>query len=277
MLTLTSPTEKGVCIISPEMGGRIESLRCRSLGASSDDATELLVSRGSSSFDIDDPFSWGCFTMVPYCGRVRQGQLEFGDRQYELQRQGGDHALHGSVVDQDWIVLRHTSTHAILACDLGPRWPFEGTVHHEISIDDCGVSMTLTLTAHESMPAQVGWHPWFHRPDDYSLPFTAYLERDDRGIATTRRVPLGVDEARGIYDDCFIEARAPIMMRFGDVDVELRSNCSHWTVFDQRHHGLCFEPQSGPPNGVNDDPEILEPGEQLSRWFEIRWDSSPRN
>lgn len=276
MITLTSPNGNGACTLAPADGGRIESLAIRRAVGGEPIETELMVTRNSLAEAVTDQFSWGCFTMVPFCGRVRHGELVFRGNSHRLEPRLGPHAIHGTVVDRPWVVLQLTSTNALLGCDLGPRWPFAGMVHHEITIDDHGLSMTLTLSADEPMPVQVGWHPWFRRPDHYSLPFAAFLERDSDGIATVRRVALAESD-RGRYDDCFVGVEGPIALRFGDIALSLESDCSHWTVFDQPAHGICIEPQSGPPNGVNDCPDVLAADDQLSRWFRINWDIGPDN
>lgn len=177
-------------------------------------------------------------------------------------------------MDRPWIVLDSTSTRVLLACDLGPDWPFIGAVRHEMEIDDRSLKMTLAILAEEPMPAQVGWHPWFRRTDDYTLPFGALLQRDAEGIATSERVAFS-DRDRGRFDDCFADADGPITIRVDDVALTLDSDCSHWTVFDQLPHGICFEPQSGPPNGINDHPERLDVDGRLTRWFSIGWDTGP--
>ena len=77
-------------------------------------------------------------------------------------------------------------------------------------------------------------------------------------------------------DDCFADPLVDPAVQFGTGGtagprVTLHSNCSHWVVFDGRDHGICIEPQSGPPNGVNDSPLVVAAGSELRRWFEIRW------
>lgn len=274
MITLTSPNGTGACTIAPDVGGRIESLLVRrSIGTEFVD-TELLITRNSPAVDSTDPFSWGCFTMVPFCGRIRDAEITFEGANHPLEKRSGPHAIHGTVVERPWVVLKVTSSSALLGCDLGPRWPFEGMVHHEISIDDHGLSMTLSLSAHDSMPAQVGWHPWFRRPTTHSLPFGGLLERDPDGIASSRKVAFDHEE-RNVFDDCFVERNGPVTMYIDSVSLSLESDCSHWTVFDRPAHGICIEPQSGPPNGVNDHPETLNGDDRLSRWFRINWDTGP--
>lgn len=275
MLTLTSPDGATTCVISPESGGRIESITRRPMRDGTPSVTDYLIRRGEPSTSTDDPFSWGSFTMVPFCGRVRGGRLRVGDEEVQLFRRFGPHAMHGTVVDLPWDVFDHSVSSASLTSDLGPMWPFAGSLRHDITLADHGIVMVLTLTASRAMPAQLGWHPWFRRPVDYSLPFEAMLERDLDGIATSRRTPP-VPGNRGSFDDCFVGRLGPIVLHYDEGDLALASDCSHWTIFDQRPHGICVEPQSGPPNGINDCPEILAPGDELSRWFTIGWEHGSR-
>ena len=46
------------------------------------------------------------------------------------------------------------------------------------------------------------------------------------------------------------------------------------TVAKGGDHAACIEPQSGPPDAFNGDPEIVDPGARLTHWFEIRWSAS---
>ncbi len=273
VLMLRSPSGNSTCVIDPDAGGRIESLLLHGLGKQRTIDRELLLTRNDVGITGHDPFAWGCFVMAPYCGRVRNGMVNFADQTYELPRTAGNHAIHGTVIAQKWVVLRCTDSEALLACELGPMWPFEGSLHHEISLSDHALTMTLTLCAQQAMPAQIGWHPWFRPPDHYTVPFTAMLKRGPDGIATDDPTPFD-HSRRGDFDDCFIEPVDPIVLRYPDYELVLASNCSHWVVFDQHRSGICFEPQSGPPNGVNTSPDVLSIDDLLSRQFEIGWRNS---
>jgi aldose 1-epimerase len=102
------------------------------------------------------------------------------------------------------------------------------------------------------------------------MPFTAMLKRDEHGIPVDQLQSFDI-ASRGTFDDCFIPDGGPIVLHYSDFNLELNSDCSHWVIFDQQRQTMCVEPQSGPPNGINDSPELLQTDDQLSRWFEIRW------
>jgi hypothetical protein len=98
------------------------------------------------------------------------------------------------------------------------------------------------------------------------------LERDASGIATRRRRP----PTAGPWDDCFGEVAAPPAITWpGVLRLELQSTCPYWVVFDQRRHALCVEPQTAPPDALNHDPFVVEPGRPLVAEFAIRWSPPP--
>jgi aldose 1-epimerase len=264
VLVLASPDGRTHVAVDDMCGARLASIRI--------DGVDILVSDG------DDALQWGCYPMVPFAGRVRNGVLIIGSTTHPLPVIAPPHALHGTVFASPWAVLDHSESRAVLLTELDLPWPVAGTVRHEITVADDAVSMRLEVTAHDDMPVQVGWHPWFVKPASYSVSFRRIWPRDEHGIASTEPATHDPDIVRfGTYDDCFSDpSEAPALIYpTSDPDralrIDLDSDCSHWVVFDQPAHAVCIEPQSGPPNQVNDDPVWLGFGESLARTFRIGW------
>ena len=74
--------------VSPADGGRFSSLVV--------DGHELLVTEGYG------PIRWGCYPMVPFAGRIRDGRFTFRGRAVELPRNLPPHAIHGKLVEELW-------------------------------------------------------------------------------------------------------------------------------------------------------------------------------
>jgi len=140
----------------------------------------------------------------------------------------------------------------------------------------------MTLEATRPMPAMLGWHPWFRRvpaPGDAParLVFAAdvMLARDEEGIPDGRRVP----PSPGPWDDAFTGLRADPVIEWPDrLRLIISSTCAWWTVYSQPEHAVCVEPQSGPPDAFNGEPEVLEAGSSMThrmRWRWMRLDQSP--
>ncbi len=241
------------CSVDALRGARLSSLRIA--------GRERLVahSRGASAT------SWGAYPMVPYAGRVRRGKFQHAGRQHQLPLNFGAHAIHGTVFDVSWSTLEHSPTRIMLAASLGDRWPFSGHVTHEITLDSVQQSVTCTLevtTTGESMPAQVGWHPWFVRPARLDVDFAEMYVRDADYIATAQRIP----PPAGPWDDCFTGSRRSPEITFNDgTRIVVDSDCDHWVIYDMPTHALCVEPQSGPPDGFTLLPQLVTATQPLRR------------
>jgi len=248
------------CTIDPETGGRITSLMV--------DARELLLGPAPDGH----PMHGGSYPMAPFAGRVRVGRFEFDGHEYQLELNHPPHAIHGAVFTQPWSVSDVGDTFVVMTCGLEDHWPFGGAVTQRIELFADRVQQWLTVTADDlAMPAQVGWHPWFVKPDEARLDFNRMFVRGSDGIPTGELV----DAPAGPWDDCFVEPRGPLELCYADLVVRVESDCGFWVVYDQLADATCVEPQSGPPNGFNmtDSGAFtrLEPGEALQRTMTISW------
>ncbi len=245
-------------VVRPEEGGR--------LGSVTVDGRELLVTGDAGGF-----MQWGSYPMVPWAGRIRHGRFTFAGREHRLPLGMPPHAIHGVVYDCPWSVVDATT----IAIELDERWPFRGRVAQRFALDEDGLAVTMTITADEPMPVALGWHPWFRRSiaDDGAtvrLSFDAreMLVRDAEGMPTGERVP----PTPGPWDDAFTGLQGPPVLEWpGELRLELSSSCEWWVVYSEPVHAICVEPQSGPPDAVNLDPEVVEPGRPLTHVMRWRW------
>ena len=61
-----------------------------------------------------------------------------------------------------------SSVHADLSLQLpeDQRWPFGGSAHQRIEASENALRLRLSVTAGKrAMPAVIGWHPWFRKPE----------------------------------------------------------------------------------------------------------------
>jgi aldose 1-epimerase len=261
------------CTISPDDGGRIASLR---IGG-----TPLLIERPHDGSD-PDPMSWGCYAMAPWAGRVRNGRFTFDGVDHQLSINLAPHSIHGTVFTRSWHADLIADSTATLECTFGTTWPFGGFVTQRVELRPDSLLCELTITAtHQAMPAQLGWHPWFTKPQSADLRFASMYERDVDGI------PSGniVAPTPGPWDDCFVQPLAPLELRYATdtaaIVVTISSDCDHWVIYDQPAHATCVEPQSGPPDGFNllgaprqaalAPAAHLAPGQHLQRTMQVSW------
>ena len=245
-------------VVSPGDGGRVVQITV--------DGIDLLVGRADAP-DPDNPLAWGSYPMVPFAGRVRRGQFEFDGAGYLLPINLDNHAIHGMGFDRPRSVTHRDDTSVALAIDFASdqRWPFGGTAMQRIAVDAAGVEMTLSVTAGErAMPASLGWHPWFRKPEELVFQPSAMYRRDDDYLPTGELV--GVPDAP--WDDCFVNDQ-PVLVTIAGVSVRLSSVCTDWVVYDMPPHATCIEPQTAPPDAFTLRPHRLEPGQTLEATYRI--------
>jgi aldose 1-epimerase len=234
---------------------------------------ELLVTDGPG------PIWWGCYPMAPFAGRIRDGRFDVDGHHYQLERNLPPHAIHGTVLDRAWDVVSHGTDRLMLEVDLGTGWPFAGRVRHEIVLGARAIEATLTLEAGETMPAWIGWHPWFRRTIagqavQLALEPKSMYERGPDGLPTGA---LTAPTPRP-WDDAFVGMRGAPRLRWpGILDLEIDSTAGVWVVFDERHDAVCVEPQTAPPDAVNVAraqgvaPPMVAPGRPLTATMSWRW------
>ena len=252
LLTLTS--NAATAVVDIEAGGRLASLIV--------DGVELLVPRN------DDPVMWGCYPMVPFAGRIRDGRFAFDGTTYAMPKNFGDHAMHGFGFTSPW----HRIEDNTIALEFSDPWPFAGRVQQHFAIDDDRFTMRITASADVRQPMMLGWHPWFNKTTPRGnavLDFQpgAMFERGEEPLPTGQLL----DPKPGPWDDCFTEVVNAPSISWGDLSVSLVSNAKHWVVFDELHHAICVEPQTDPPNAFNHEPTIVEAGDALELIFSFDW------
>lgn len=218
---------------------------------------ELLVRDGPG------PIHWGVYPMAPWAGRVRRGRFTFAGTAHQLPPNLGPHALHGTVFDRPWEAEGPGS----YSVELGPPWPFGGRVRQEVRLEAGRLRLRLEVHAGDRpMPASCGWHPWLRRRlgrgGSLQLRFQAgyMLVRDDDGIATRERVP----PPPGPWDDCFGGlTSAPRLTWPGRLELVMGGDCDYVVIYDEEPHAVCVEPQTHPPDALNHEAAVVEPGRPL--------------
>jgi aldose 1-epimerase len=106
----------------------------------------------------------GIFPLVPYANRIGNGQLP-GHRALRPNFPPEPHSLHGFGWQRPWQASATTDHSALLTLDhaADADWPFDCTCSLAIVLDAVGLHLQLALThtGSGSMPAGLGFHPFF--------------------------------------------------------------------------------------------------------------------
>lgn len=207
-----------------------------------------------------DPVEHGMYAMGPWAGRLEANTLRIGDDRIAMPPTYREWALHGTVVGARCRVVEHgqgeSQAVAITEAELGPSWPWRGVLRAHWRLEAEVLRTRLEVIApEEPFPAVVGWHPWFRRElcgssAVWSVDDPLLAERADDYRLTGRLVPVGREP--GTFDDAFRGSGTAAVIWPGVLGIEIESSAPWFVVFDMLPGFLCVEPQSGPPNGVND-------------------------
>ena len=236
-------------------------------------------------------FQYGCFPMVPWVGRMRDGALLVAGKAYPLPINKPPHALHGMACFGPWRTLVAHETMAEFEFSLGSPWPWTGRVTYRVELHDDALKTTLEITTDgEPFPAAAGWHPWFAKwigdaayvatapigaaEDQLRVAFAADWQEEPGAdeLPTGRRIAV----REGPRDDCFgfnDGLRASLLWP-GKVQLDVMSPASRLVVFDKQADATCVNPMSGPPDGVNTCPRRVTRDDPLSVWSEWRFAAS---
>ena len=257
-------------VVVPRTGGRIGSLRI--------DGLEALVTEGWG------PLAWGAYPMVPWAGRLDRGVLRWAGAEHRFPTHiAPPHAIHGTLMESGWDVIDAGRDAVALEARLDEPWPFGGVAVHRIVLAADRLEATLEVRADaEAFPAIVGWHPWFARrlrdtagtihggSAVVDVPAGAMLRRGADGLpdgTVTRPIPPGP------WDDCFTEMSAPPSVTWeGALRIVVESDAPFVVVYTEHEAGVCIEPQTGPPDGLNTGGHaVVEPGRPLVAAMTLCW------
>ncbi|MCX5267512.1 aldose 1-epimerase [Streptomyces sp. NBC_00199] len=255
-ITLTAGDAEAT--VQPGNGGRVGGLRVGGL--------ELL--RQGERF--------GCFPMVPWCGRIRDGCFHNGATVHRMPLNAAPNAIHGTARDGAWKVARRTADEVVLTYELVAPWPYPGLVTQVFALAEDALTIRMSVETYDSsFPAQIGWHPWFNRnlggqdAQDVRVAFDpAWQEqRGEDHLPTGERVA----PKPGPWDDCFgMPGGVDVTLTWpGQLQLKVTSPEKWVVVYDEQEAAVCVEPQTGPPNGLNTLPRLvtpLEPLEAATTW-----------
>jgi aldose 1-epimerase len=113
-----------------------------------------------------DPLQFGCFPLVPYSNRIRDGRFQFAGKDIQLPLNFGDHphSIHGHGWQNAWELVSQGSDHATLQYrhEAG-QWPYSYIAEQSFRLNDEGLSIGLRLVnlGDGPMPCGLGLHPYF--------------------------------------------------------------------------------------------------------------------
>lgn len=188
--------------VAPAAGGRIASLVSAGEGGRRIDW--LAPMSADCLRDGFDGLAWpktGCYPLLPFSNRIRDGRFQWDGREVRLAPHPGQvHAMHGLAHARAWAVEQCTVSSIVLGLRYAPEadnwpWPFTATQTLVLSGSGLDAVMTLRNDGDSNMPAGGGFHPYFARTPDTRVQFDATtMWPTDAGEVAIRRGPITLRE-----------------------------------------------------------------------------------
>lgn len=239
-----------------------------------------------------DALQMACFPLVPFCNRIRNGEFVLEGHKVKLPPNLGNghpHALHGQGWRNPWVVVEASPTRAVLTFHhSGDSWPwdYEATQVYEVRADGLRVYLSIKNLSRGSMPAGLGFHPYFKRTSQTRLKATVdgiWRNDDDCLPLTWHAGVLRKDWTRGdvishevTIDHCYtgFAGRADIYEGERHTHTLRASPDCHWLhIFAPLDEDFfCAEPVNHMPdpfNQPNSGMKCLKSGESRLVWMDI--------
>ena len=271
-------------VLAPDVGGAV---------------ARYWIDRGATALELlrpwpaprpGDPFESSAFALVPYSNRIRAGRFGFRGHTVNLplNRAPDRHSIHGLGWQAAWRPIDVSAREVTLEFrhDAGAwPWAFRTTQHFALEPTALTVVLTLRNESDTTMPAGLGWHPYFPRTPRTTIvaDVRAMWLTDDEVMPTRLSAPRPeADLSRGVLadtvalDNCFIGWRRRAMIEWPEAGARLVMTADppldFLVVFTPRGRSFfCLEPVShmtdafnvSAAGGTDTGARALEPGETL--------------
>lgn len=157
--------------ILPETGASIAFGRVRH----NDQWVDVL--RPTPLSDYGNSSNCSSFIMLPWCNRIKDGLLRYGDETFQLNVTKDDGtARHGDVRKRNWTVNLIDAYHISMSLNSSDfpdmNWPFAFSALAEYRLDGAEFKWTLSIKNEDTRayPTGFGHHPYFVKPKGENLP-----------------------------------------------------------------------------------------------------------
>ncbi len=280
--------------LSPEHGAIVTALGWTPAGGP---GHRLLFRPDGATAGTAAPNRFGLWPMVPFANRAFGGIVDDGHQRLSLPI--NDPAMlatiHGFGWQSAWAVAEQSFDRVAMVHERsGASDPYRYLARMTVSLleDRARFDLTVTNEAAEALPYGLGFHPWLDCSPDTMLTMSAggtlvfapgyratgLTKYDDGGPYCAGRAIAQADELAHSFIDWAGPALFATPSRGLCIAITASETLRHPVLWTPPQSGfVCFEPQS---HGIGAPSEataraitplaILQPGETLSGWMEIR-------
>lgn len=227
------------------------------------------------------------FPMVPYCNRIENGTFRFMDRDVVLEPNFGTsaHPIHGHAWLGEWKVEYQSAAAASLLFDYEAGdwpWAYQARLHYVLKPRLLSVELLVKNMSNETMPAGLGFHPYFARAGDFEVVggVSDMWEANSESLPT-HCVPhdgtlLHASTSSRELDNCFGGFNGDVQMNVSGrpfLSMRASSSCQYLHLYAPRDTNfICLEPTTHAPNSLarKSHQRNLLPGDFMQIWVDFQ-------
>jgi aldose 1-epimerase len=212
--------------------------------------------------------------MAPWAGRIKNNEVVFNGKHFPQEINFQEWAIHGTVAFEEGKVQNQTSTSVEIIHETNDLWPIKMEIVQKWFITHNFVKcQVLVSSSSGEFPAEIGWHPWFKRqlkkgkPARFGIEAISQYKKDGKLITLNETKPIGIPP----FDDTFDVPSGKGFIEWPDaLRVDFLSDVDTFVIFDEPKDFFCIEPQTGPPDAINQPRHIVSPGKPLEA--SVKWE-----
>jgi len=238
--------------------------------------------------DFEHKDSYASAILFPFAGRIENGTYSFKTKEYQLNRNHKNNAIHGLVYDKQFVIAsldeqQDCCTVTLEYQEIVPQTGFPFTfliaITYTLYAKKLVTTVKVTNTDTKEFPFSLGWHPYFKLEDIENS--TLRLNSLKKAVVNSEMIPTQLEETtisepislKEVHlDDCFLLKENKVTLETPTHGVQIIADKSpyYFHIFTPNNLPLvAIEPLTGMPNNFNnlEGLNVLAPNESyVQNW-----------
>ena len=220
----------------------------------------------------------GCAVLIPFANRIRNATYVWEGKEYQMEKNDGDNAIHGLCRNVDWSVEEINESSVTLSCILASKgYPSSLLVKTNFFLSGMQLRITFTLDNIDgkSAPLVIGLHPYFLYPGEWNIAGSGKIKKlnviDDYfpdGSFSDIEIRELSSSSSSSMDSCFLMGPNQAI-RLGDHSIKIEGEkFPYFQLYNGKYcegKSVAFEPMTGAPDAFNNKIglKVIEPHESV--------------
>jgi len=224
----------------------------------------------------DHPLIGGWYLMAPWAGRISNNEIRYKNKNYKQDINFQNFAIHGTAAFSEGQITHQNDFSVEITHQTDKNWPVLATIKQKWKLTNNFLETSAQISCESGeFPAQLGWHPWFKRqlakgkPARFGIEAISQYVKDENLFTLNETKPIAIPP----FDDAFDVPSGKGFIEWPEaLRLDFQGNVQTFVIYDEPADVFCIEPQTGPPDAINQNPVLVSPGKPLKA--SVKWEIS---